>query len=294
MIRSDSAQQNIRLGIGLMIGGTLLFTTGEAIVKHLTQDYAVTQIVWARYTFHALVTLLFFLRGGIARQARTRRPWLHVTRSALMLAATVLFFTALRYLPLAEAVAINFVMPALVTAFSIPLLGERVGWRRWMAILVAFAGVLVIIRPGMGAMHWAAFLPLGTAACYALYQILTRIAARTDGTNTSLFWTSAFGVVLTSAAVPFAWDAPDAAGWTLMVALGAVYGLGHWLVIRALELAAASRLSPFLYAQIVWATLFGLVLFDQFPDAATFAGLAIVIASGLYIWRRETAGRVSP
>jgi drug/metabolite transporter (DMT)-like permease len=280
--------QNIRLGVLLMIGGTMLFTTGEAIVKHLARDYEITQIVWARYTFHTLFTLIFLLRTGVLRQARTRRPWLHIARSALMLAATMLFFTALRYLPLADAVAINFIMPALVTAFSIPILNEQVGIRRWIAILVGFAGVLVIIRPGMGVMHWAAVLPLGTAACYAFYQILTRIASRTDDTNTSLFWTSAFGVVVTTAAVPFVWAAPDTAGWALMVGLGAVYGLGHWLVIRALEVAAASRLSPFLYAQIIWATLFGLVLFDQFPDGPTFVGLTIVIASGLYIWRRET------
>jgi len=280
--------ENIRLGIALMMSGLLLFTLGEALVKLLARDYDIPQIVWGRYAFHALFTVLFFSRGNLLRQARTARPGLHVGRSALMLVATACFFTALRYLPLADAVAIVFVGPLLVTAFAIPLLGEQVGARRWAAIVVGFAGALIIVRPGAPGMHWATVLPLISAACYALYQILTRIAARSDSAETSLFWTSAFGVVAMSAAVPFFWRAPDAAGWAMMVALGAAYGFGHYLLIRGLEIAPASRLSPFLYTQIIWATLLGLLIFDQFPDGMTFLGLAVVIASGIYIWRRET------
>ena len=206
-----------------------------------------------------------------------------------MLIATALFFTALRYLPLADAVAINFLAPLLVTAFSIPILKEKVGPRRWVAIAVGFVGAMVIIRPGSGAMHWAALLPLGTAVCYALYQILTRIAARTETTNTSLFWTSVFGVVATSIVVPFFWTQPTALAWGLMVALGTMYGLGHYLLIRGLELAPASVLSPFLYTQIIWAILLGLLIFGHFPDGYTWLGMAIVIGSGLYIWWRESA-----
>ncbi|MBT5051266.1 MAG: DMT family transporter [Rhodospirillaceae bacterium] len=281
--------QNVRLGIMLMMAGLLLFTAGEAIVKTLARDYDIAQIVWARYVFHALITFAIFSRVNPIRQARTPRPGLHLTRSALMLVATTLFFTSLRYLPLADAVAINFIAPLLVTALSIPMLKEQVGIRRWSAIFVGFAGVLVIIRPGMGVMHWAAILPLITAVCYAFYQILTRIATRTDDTQTSLFWTSLFGVVVTSVLVPFFWITPSAIEWVMMVALGGVYGLGHYLLIRGLEVAPASMLSPFLYTQIIWATLFGLVIFDQFPDGMTLLGVAIVIGSGLYIWRRETA-----
>ncbi len=279
--------ENIRLGIVLMMSGLALFTVGEALVKLLSHDYDVAQIVWARYAFHALFTVAVFSRGNVLRQARTARPGLHIGRSALMLVATGCFFTALRFLPLADAVAIVFVAPLMVTAFAIPLLGEAVGPRRWAAIGVGFAGVLVIIRPGSPDMHWAMVLPLVSATCYALYQVLTRIAARGDSAETSLFWTSAFGVAVMSAAAPFFWSAPDATGWAMMVGLGATYGLGHYLMIRGLEVAPASRLSPFLYTQIVWATLLGLAIFDQFPDAMTLAGLAIVIASGIYIWRRE-------
>jgi len=276
--------QNIRLGIGLILIAVALFTIGEAIVKTLAHDYDITQIVWARYIFHALVTYTIFSRVNVLRLARTTRPGLHIARSALMLAATTLFFSALRFLALADAIAISFVGPLLVTALSIPMLKERVGIRRWMAVLVGFAGVLVIIRPGMGVMHWAAILPLLTAVCYAFYQILTRIASRSDDTQTSLFWMSAFGVVVSSLAVPFFWTTPGLIEWVMMAALGTVYGLGHYLLIRGLEIAPASKLSPFLYTQIVWATLLGLMVFDQFPDGPTLVGGAIVIGSGLYIW----------
>lgn len=278
---------NVKLGIILMVSGLALFTGGETIVKTLARDHDITQIVWARYIFHALVTIIIFSRAGILSKARSTRPWLHIARSALMLGATSMFFLSLRYLPLADAVAINFISPLLVTALSIPLLGEKVGRRRWIAILVGFGGVLVIIQPGSATLHWAVILPMLTAVCYAFYQILTRIAARTDDTMTSLFWTSVFGVVVTSVAVPFFWTTPDLIGWILMVVLGAVYGLGHYLLIRALEISPASTLAPFLYTQIIWATLFGFFIFDHFPDVYTFAGLAILIGSGLYIWRRE-------
>ena len=279
--------QNVRLGIGLMIIGLSLFTAGEAIVKTLASDYDITQIVWARYVFHALVTFIVFSRLNIGKMARTTRPWLHIIRSALMLAATAFFFTSLRYLPMADAVAIHFVAPLLVTALSIPLLKEKVGPRRWIAIFVGLAGVLIIIRPGMGVMHWAAILPLCTAVCYAIYQILTKIVTRTDNTDTSLFWMSAFGVVVTSIAVPFSWTAPNLIDWVLMIVLGTVYGTGHYFVIRGLEIAPASKLTPFQYTQIIWATLYGLIIFGQFPDGPTLIGVAIVIGSGVYIWHRE-------
>jgi drug/metabolite transporter (DMT)-like permease len=280
--------QNVRLGIALVCCGVVLFAVGEAFVKVLVPKHAIPQIVWARYVFHAMVFFVLFPTAGIVRQLRTTRPVLHVTRSLLMLLATTLFFTALRYLPLADAVAINFAAPLLVTALSIPLLGEKVGWRRWCAIVSGFLGVMLIIRPGLGIVHWAAVLPLGTAVCYSFYQVLTRIAARTDNVQTSLFWTSAVGVLVTSCIVPFYWVTPTLASWGWMMALGAVYGIGHYLLIRGLEIAEASVVSPFIYTQIIWAGLLGYVFFDNLPDAATLSGAAIVISSGLYIWWRET------
>ena len=198
--------RDIRIGIVLMLCGTALFGCGESVVKLLTRHYDTMQIVWGRYVFHAIVFLAIFARTGIVAQMRTARPWLQFSRSAILLTGTLLYFGALRYLALADAVAINFFAPLLVTAFSIPMLKEQVGIRRWIAILVGFAGVMVIIRPGLGVMHWAAILPLGTAVCYALYQVLTRMAGRTDHARTSLFWSAAVGTVVMSLIVPFRLD----------------------------------------------------------------------------------------
>lgn len=279
--------QNSGRGILLFISGLAFFVVGEALVKLLHDGYGTTQIVWSRYFFHFAFTCLFLSRGNLFTQARSTRPWLHVSRSFLMLVATVCFFWALKYLPLADAIAIVFVAPLLVTAFSIPMLGETVGWRRWLAILIGFGGVMIIIRPGAESAHWAMFLPLGSAFCYAIYQILTRIASRTDHANTSLLWTSIIGVAATSLVVPFFWVLPDLTGWIYMAALGACYGFGHYLLIRGLEIAPASVVSPFLYTQVIFAAILGLIIFNQFPDVWTLTGLAIVVPCGLYIWRRE-------
>ena len=283
--------QNSRLGIFLLSAGVAFFGVGEACVKTLAAEYDILQVVWARYVFHALVFLAIFSRSGIISQMKTSRPFLHIARSITLMIGTVSFFTALIYLSLPEAVAINFVAPLLVTALSIPFLGEKVGPRRWAAIFVGFLGVLVIIRPGLGVMHWAAFLPLITAISYAGYQIMTRIAGRTEDTKTSLFWTSTVGVIVMSCIVPFVWKAPDATAWVIMVTTGAVFGFGHYLLIRAFEVAAVSTLSPFLYTQIIWVTIISIVVFDQFPDQFSILGTAIVIGSGLYIWHRETRER---
>ncbi len=280
--------RDIRIGILLVLGGTALFGCGESVVKLLARHYDTTQIVWGRYVFHAIVFLAIFARSGIAAQMRTARPWLQFSRSAILLLGTLLFFSALRYLPLADAVAINFFAPLLVTAFSIPMLKEQVGIRRWIAIMVGFAGVMVIIRPGLGVMHWAAVLPLGTAVCYALYQVLTRMAGRTDHARTSLLWSAAVGTVVMSFLVPFRWTAPDSWGWVMMAATGCLFGLGHYLLIKGLERAPASLLSPFIYSQLIWATTLGLLLFGDFPDGYSILGALIVTGSGLYVWHRET------
>ena len=280
--------RDIRIGIVLVVCGTALFGCGESVVKLLARHYDTAQIVWGRYVFHAIVFLAIFARTGIADQMRTSRPWLQFSRSAILLLGTLLFFSALRYLALADAVAINFFAPLLVTAFSIPMLKEQVGIRRWIAILVGFAGVMVIIRPGLGVMHWAAILPLGTAVCYALYQVLTRMAGRTDHARTSLLWSAAVGTVVMSIVVPFRWTAPDLAGWAMMAATGCLFGLGHYLLIKGLERAPASVLSPFIYTQLIWAISLGFLVFGDFPDGFSILGALIVTGSGLYVWHRET------
>jgi drug/metabolite transporter (DMT)-like permease len=279
--------QDSRRGIMLMISGVILFGIMDTAVKLLTQDYDVIQVVWARFLFHFLIFLAFYSRAGLGRIVATRRPGLQVMRSVLLMSATLFFFTALSYLPLADAVSIGFVSPLLVTALSIPFLGEKVGARRWAAIAVGFVGMLIIIRPGMGVMHWAAVLPLGMAMCFSGYQILTRIAGRSEDARTSQIWSPALGALAMSAIVPFFWTTPDVWGWSLMLLTGLAGGLGHFLLIKAYEIAPASTLSPFVYTQLIWMVIFGYLLFGDFPDAFTITGGAIVVGSGIYIFRRE-------
>ena len=279
--------QDVRRGILLMVTAIAVFAVMDIVVKVLTQDYEVLQVVWARFTFHALIFLIVFSGMRMRDLFATRRPGLQIARSFLLMTATMFFFTALSHLPLADAISIGFVSPLLVTAFAIPILGEKVGIRRWAAILVGFAGVLIIIRPGLGVMHWAAVMPLGMATCFALYQILTRIAGRTEDARTSQVWASAVGVIVLSCIAPFVWTPPTAVGWLLMAAAGMCGGVGHYILIKAYEIAPASILSPFVYTQLLWMIIAGYVIFGDFPDAWTLTGGAVVVASGLYIFHRE-------
>jgi len=279
-------------GIALAVAAVSLFPVMDGLVKYISADYHVTQIVWARYVFHLVVVVAVALRGRVLHYAKTRRLGLQLLRSVLLMAATVIFFAALQFVPLADAVAVNFTAPLFVVAFSIPLLGERVDGRRWLAVAVGFAAVLVIVRPGLGLFHWASLMPVGSACCYALYQIITRRLAALDHPYTTLFYLGAVGAPCFSLAMPFVWTNPDAADWALLVTIGCIGGLSQYLLIRAFQHAPASTLAPFSYLQIVSATLVGYLLFGDFPDRWTFVGAALLILCGLSLARHETlAGR---
>ena len=207
-----------------------------------------------------------------------------------MLASTLCNFVALRYLQLDEAIALIFSTPFFVAALSGPILGEWVRWRRWIAIGVGFLGVLVVVRPGVGTFHPAALLSLACALLYAIYSIMTRILARTDSNATTLFYSNIVGAVALIPALPFIWTTPtDPLIITLMVMIGAVGGFGHYLLIAAHRLAPAAVLSPFIYTEIVWVSILGLLVFRDVPSRWTIAGATIVIGSGLYILHRERA-----
>ena len=203
-------------------------------------------------------------------------------------AAWVLNILALRYLQLDQTVSILFSTPFFVTLLSGFVLGEWAGWRRWTAIAIGFSGVLLIARPGMGGMHPAALLCLGGAICYSIYNISTRVLARTDSNETTLFYSNFVGTVAALPALPFVWTTPhEPVVIVLMVLIGAFGSLGHYLLIAAHRLASASVLAPFIYSQLVWAITAGYLVFGQLPSEWTLAGAAIVIASGLYILFRE-------
>ena len=278
-----------RNGILLMLATSALFVAADATAKGLTRAYPVIEVAWGRFLFHLLrIAPVLAARGGtVVRSGRLR---LQLARSALQVGSTMLYFAAISVLPLATAVSIAFAQPLLVTIFSIPLLGEKVGKRRWAAVVVGFIGVVVIIRPA-GFVQWAALLPLGTAACSAFYAIATRLVARVDRVETSLLYTAAGVFVIASAAVPAVWQAPDLSGWLLMALTGALSGTGHYCIIHAFQRAPASLLAPFTFTQLLWATLIGYGLFGDVPDGWTLAGALIIVASGLYVFYRESIRR---
>jgi drug/metabolite transporter (DMT)-like permease len=277
-------------GIGWMLVATLLFVSLDTTAKFLSADYPVEQVVWARFTFHFV-----FVLGLIAPQGlpglRTARPGLQLLRSAFMLGANGFFFYGLRELPLVTASAVVFVGPLLVTALSVPLLGEKVGPRRWAAIAVGFGGAMVIIQPGPGMFDSAAIWPLCAAISFSFYQICTRALSRYDAPLTTLLYTAVVGMVASSIVVPAVWVAPDMNGWLLMGTAGVFGALGQLALIKAIGSAPVSTVAPFSYIGLLWATAFGFLAFGDVPALNTLIGAAIIAASGLYVLHRERAAR---
>ena len=287
------APANALRGIVLMLLAMAVFVLIDATAKYLARSLPVMQIVWARSAFALLFTLLLLRGRKFSTLMVTRRPGLQLMRSGFQFASTIFFFTALKYIPLADAIAIAFAAPLLITALSVPILGEQVGIRRWLAVAVGFLGVLVVIRPGIGVMEWAMLLPLCTAFTSALYQINTRSLAQTDDATTTLWYTALTGTVISSAFMPFVWEWPDAKGWALMALLGALGTTGHFLIINAYGRAPAATLAPFIYTQLVWSIGVGYALFANLPDEFTLLGAAIVAASGIYTAYRERVRRAA-
>jgi drug/metabolite transporter (DMT)-like permease len=274
-------------GVILMLSAGALFVCLDAVGKYLTADYPVIEVTWARFFFHMLLFPLLLGAGRWRLVLRTNRLGLHIVRSLLLVGANFLFFLAVKFIPLADANALGFVSPLFLVAFSVLLLGEKVGPRRWIAVAIGFFAVFLIIPLDSAKLHWAMFLPLGVALCFSLYQIATRMLGATDHWITILFFTATGGLAVTSAALPFVWVTPDLEGWALMATMGVFGGLSHLVLIRAFTLAPASMLAPFAYMQLVWSTAVGYVVFGDFPDALTLVGAAIIAGSGIYVIHRE-------
>jgi drug/metabolite transporter (DMT)-like permease len=291
---ASGGERTALTGILLLLGAGLLFSVMDATAKYLSQRYSVVEIAWARYVFHAVTLPLIVGRfgsiGGLAA-LRSQRLGLQLWRSLFLLGSTFCSYLAISFIPLADATAIGFIGPLIVTALSVPFLKERVGPRRWAAVTIGFLGALVIIRPGPGMGHPAALFSVASAACFACYAISTRIVSRTDQWSTTLIWSASVGTVVLSAAVPFTWRTPDLAGWLAFGFLGLIGSLSHLLLILAYARAPASTLAPLSYLQLVWSTSFGLLMFGNFPDHWTLGGAAVIVASGLYVLYRERRRR---
>jgi S-adenosylmethionine uptake transporter len=279
-----------------MLLAMLILPGIDAIAKWLSNGISSGQIAWSRFFFQSLLMLPLFLRtrGAIVTPALP----LHALRGALIALATLLFFSALKYLPLADAISIFFVEPLILTLLSALFLGEPVGWRRLTAVAVGFAGSLIVIRPSFSALGPPALLPLGTALSFAVYLILTRKLAQHEYPERMQFYAGVFGGIVMTAALAagsvtdvavlsFVW--PDRLQWVLLAALGVIATGGHLLVVHAFRRAPAGVLAPFQYVEIIGATILGLVFFGDFPDATTWLGVVIIVASGMYVFHREAS-----
>jgi drug/metabolite transporter (DMT)-like permease len=278
--------------IAVMLLAMFLFACMDAVNKNLSQTYAIAQILWVRFVFFLVFAVLVARqRMRLKAAIRSRAFWLQTARSVLLIGEIGTFILALHYLPLADVHALAAITPLLVTGLSVPILGERVDWRRWAAIGAGFIGVLIIVRPGFIAFDWRICIALAGALFFAVYQIMLRIAARHDPPETTLLYSAAVGTVVLSGIGPFQWTPPDAWAWFLLL-IGALLGAcAHFALIKALELGEASKLQPYGYTLMIWAAVIGYLAFDQFPDAFTVAGGIIIAASGIYAFTRERSAK---
>jgi drug/metabolite transporter (DMT)-like permease len=274
-------------GIFLYCTAVLLFVVMDSIVKFANETYEPLQVVWARYFFHMVLMTLVLAPKLKSSLIKTANPKLQIFRSMLLLGATVCFFSALKYIPLADAGAMGSTSPLFVTVLSVFLLGEKVSVRRWTAVFIGFGGALIILRPGLGVVHPAMFLVVGMSIFYASYQIATRKLAGVDSSYTTIFYTALVGTIVMTAIVPFFWVQPDLIGWIMLGVIGLIGGVSHFIMIVAFRYTTASTAAPFSYTQLIWTAIFGYFLFGDLPDQFTILGAIIIVGSGLYILYRE-------
>lgn len=274
-------------GILLMSIGVASLCVNDAIAKTLTEGYSPIQILFLRNIIALPFAMLIALKMGGRSALVTHRPVAHLLRGVLWLIAATLFFTSFLYLGLAEATALIFVMPVFVTAISALVLREPTGWRRWSAVLVGFAGVLVIVRPGGDTFQAASLLPVTTAFFYALLMLSARWVDPRESVWTMMLYLVGAGAVLSALVMPFVWVTPRLEDALLFLGLALFGTAGITLMTQAFRFAPAAVVAPFDYTALLWATLLGYLLWTEIPDAATYLGAAIIIASGIYIVWRE-------
>lgn len=286
-----AADSHARLkAIGLMALATLCFAGLDATAKYLVVEAGVpvTQVTWLRFVGHVVFSAVVLWPLALAPSLRSAKPLVQIFRSMLMIVTTGFNFLALRYLQLDQTVTIFFLTPLLVAALAGPLLGEWVGWHRVLAIVAGFVGVLLVMHPGIGTVHWAMLIALVATFGYALYNLATRYLAAFDPPEVTQTYTPLAGVLILA---PFAlnvWHWPASAEqWLLLASLGFWGGLGHWLLILAHRSAPAPVLAPFIYLGLIWMSVAGFLVFGDIPTWWTLSGAAVVILSGLYLLARE-------
>ena len=275
-----------------MLGAVFLFTVMDAIAKQLTKEVGLIQTIWVRYTGQALLVFLIVL-PRLREVAKSQYPKLQLLRSVALMAATCLFFLSISKIGLAEATAIMDINPVLITLGAFLFLGEKIGPRRILGIIASMIGALIIIRPGTDVFTVYAVLPLVAAVCYTTYNLTTRFVGNRESPWTSLLYSALFGAVVFSCMVPFFWQPVSLFSAGLMVLLSFCGTFSQLFLIRALAIGEASLLAPFAYVGLIYATIWGLVFFGEFPDEWSIIGAIIIAISGFYVWYRDTFGRKS-
>ncbi|KAB2877249.1 MAG: DMT family transporter [Bauldia sp.] len=289
MADSDGISERLR-GILFIILSASSFAAVDGLSKALADTQSVGQIVWARYALALPVLILTTPRAHWRTLFKTTRPASQLSRGLMPLAVSGTMVLAVRYLPLAEATVILFSAPFLVVALSVPFLGERVHPASWVGVVVGFAAVLLVARPGFGEISKYTIFPLAAAVFFALFQLVTRrLAATGERAQTTLAWTLAVGTVAATPVALMTWAPVTPSAWLLMIALGVVFGLAQAFMVRAFAHAPAGVLAPFGYAQIIAATIFGMIVFGAIPDVWTLLGVAMIIAAGVYVARSQTS-----
>lgn len=288
-IRVAHMQNNAKLGIFLMILTTMVFAVQDGISRHLGSAYNVQMIVMLRYWFFALfvLTVASHASGGISQTAQTSHLWLQFLRGIILSVEILIAVLAFTLLGLIESHAIFACYPLLIAGLSGPVLGEKVGWRRWSAIALGFIGLLIILRPGIGVFTLLGLLPLLSAILFAIYGILNRYVARNDSAETSFFWTGIIGAAVSSGIGIWYWEPMTGLDWIWMGILCVSGVIGHWLLIKSYQVAEAGVLQPFAYLQLVFVTLIGLTVFGEELKLNVVVGTIVVIAAGLFTLRRE-------
>lgn len=274
-------------GIGLVLVTGIFFNAADVASKVLTAEISPLQVIWLRYGTFTIIMLAVVWRAGGSSLLRTQRPMLQFLRGLGVTLSSILFVMGLRYLPIADATASSFVAPLFVTALSIPILGETIGWRRWTATLVGLVGVLIVVRPGGSGFQSASLLPVASALAWAFAMIITRMMSRTESPLTTLAYSAMIGFALVSLFMPFVWQPLT---WTFLLIglfIGVSSTVGHWLLVSAFRYADASLLAPFSYLQLLWASILGYLVFSALPDFWTLVGAVIIACSGLYTAHRE-------
>ncbi|WP_300033487.1 DMT family transporter [uncultured Roseobacter sp.] len=284
---------NLRLAVLLMLLTTFVFALQDGISRHLADTYNVLMVVMIRYWFFAAFVIAVAARraGGVRAAAATRQPVLQAFRGFLLATEVCVMVAAFTLLGLVESHAVFACYPLVVAALSGPILGERVGWRRWAAIAAGFAGVMIILQPGYGVFDPAAIVPLISAMMFALYALLTRFVSRQDTTATSFFWTGTVGAITMTVLGIWYWEPMTQSDWGWMAVLCVTGASGHWLLIRCYELAEASAIQPFAYFQLVFAAAIGLLVFDETVRPNVALGAAVIVCAGLFtLWRERQKG----